>query len=106
MKIEIESYPAYTFGMSHLSINARIHGRVQGVAFRHHTRKKAMDLGLTGWVKNLPDGTVALAAEGPPDALDALAEWIHHGPPFAHVTQVELVRSDTAAGHPTFDIVY
>lgn len=63
-------------------------GRVQGVGFRYHTQAKASSLGLTGWVKNLPDGAVEIVAEGPKSALEKLLEWTHHGPPAASVTEV------------------
>ncbi|ATB27849.1 acylphosphatase [Melittangium boletus] len=73
----------------------RIRGRVQGVFFRESTRTEALRLGLTGWVRNLSDGSVEALAEGPPEALEDFVRWCHRGPPQAQVTGVE--RADTPA---------
>jgi acylphosphatase len=64
-------------------------GRVQGVFFRDSTRRKAESLGLTGYAKNRPDGTVEVLACGAADALDVLAEWLREGPRMAAVEDVE-----------------
>jgi acylphosphatase len=72
-----------------------IHGRVQGVYFRAATVYEAQNLGLTGWVRNCPDGSVEAVAEGPRDKLDVLIAWCHKGPAGARVTQVDV--SFTAA---------
>jgi acylphosphatase len=58
-----------------------VHGRVQGVFFRQSARQQAEKLGLSGYTRNNPDGTVTIEAEGPADALDALQAWCQHGPP-------------------------
>jgi acylphosphatase len=64
-------------------------GRVQGVSFRYYTTQQALVLGLTGWVMNLSDGrTVEVIAEGPRKDLQALLDWLHHGPSGARVTNV------------------
>ena len=75
---------------------ARITGRVQGVGFRHFTRQTARRLDLSGWVRNEPDGSVRLEAEGPHDAVEQLLEAVHEGPPAARVDEV-----DTDARNPT-----
>jgi len=67
----------------------RITGRVQGVSFRAWTREQAVARGLSGWVRNAPDGTVRARLEGPSEALAAMHEALHHGPPGARVEQVE-----------------
>lgn len=67
----------------------RIEGRVQGVWFRESTRRAAVPLGITGYAKNLADGSVEVLACGEPAALDRLAEWLKQGPPMAQVTKVE-----------------
>lgn len=69
-----------------------VRGRVQGVAFRWFTRETARQLGLRGWVRNLPDGSVEARAEGTPAALDALASALAAGPGHA---RVEAVEADT-----------
>ena len=68
----------------------QICGRVQGVFFRQSAQERARQLSLTGYARNNPDGTVTIEAEGSAEALDALEAWCHHGPPAAHVTQVDV----------------
>ncbi len=60
-------------------------GRVQGVAFRWYTVQEAKRLGLVGWVRNRPDGSVRMMAEGPRSRLEALLLWAGHGPDHARV---------------------
>lgn len=67
----------------------RVQGRVQGVWFRESTRQQAVPLGITGYARNMPDGTVEVLACGTPHALDQLAEWLQEGPRMAVVTHVE-----------------
>jgi acylphosphatase len=67
-----------------------VSGRVQGVFFRAHTRDLAQKLGLSGFVRNLPDGRVEVVAEGPEEKLQELIEFCHRGPPLAYVTNVEI----------------
>lgn len=64
-------------------------GRVQGVAFRWHTRAEAAARGLAGWVRNLDDGRVEVHVEGPPAGVQELCAWLASGPPAARVTSVE-----------------
>ncbi len=66
-----------------------VQGRVQGVNFRAVTQRRAEELGVAGWVANQADGTVAVHAEGDPDALDALVAWLHEGPAGASVERVD-----------------
>jgi len=70
-------------------LHAIVHGRVQGVGFRDATQRHAVDLGLTGWVRNQSDGTVEVTAEGERDTLERLLAFLNRGPQAAHVTQVE-----------------
>lgn len=65
-------------------------GKVHGVFFRQSTREKATQLGITGTVRNNPDGTVSILATGQPAQLDQLAAWSRTGPPEARVTQVTI----------------
>ena len=69
-------------------LEATVHGRVQGVGFRRYVRGWARTLGLTGWVRNEPDGTVRLVAQGDPAALDRLRRLLWGGPPGARVDAV------------------
>ena len=65
-----------------------VRGRVQGVGFRFYVWRTARSLGLRGWVRNLPDGTVEVAAAGSPAALRHLEQHLGAGPAQAHVEQV------------------
>ncbi len=67
-----------------------ISGQVQGVFYRHSTKVQALDLGVTGWVKNLPDGRVEAVICGEEAKVQAMLEWLHIGPPSARVTDVEV----------------
>ena len=77
-------------------IQATVHGRVHGVFFRQHTRMEAQRLGLKGWVRNEPDGTVRVAAVGAEDILKEFIEFLHRGSPGAQVSQVDVDWSDAA----------
>jgi acylphosphatase len=66
-----------------------VSGDVQGVFFRDSTREKAQQLGLSGWVKNLPDGRVEAHFEGPPDKVGEMVRWCEQGPPHAGVKNVD-----------------
>ena len=68
----------------------KIEGRVQGVFFRQSTQEKAQELGLTGWVRNQPDGSVAAVAEGPSKDIEKLIDWCRQGPPAADVKSVDV----------------
>lgn len=63
-------------------------GRVQGVWFRASTQDRADTLGLTGWARNLPDGSVEVIASGHKDKLQELHAWLHQGPELADVIEV------------------
>ena len=67
----------------------RVHGRVQGVGFRWHTRRRARALGLAGFVRNLPDGSVEVAWRGSDEGVAALRDWLSRGPPGARVDDVQ-----------------
>lgn len=71
-------------------LHATVQGRVQGVGFREFTHRYAAALGLTGWVRNRPDGSVDLEAEGPRAALDELLRRLHAGTRLSRVDTVEV----------------
>jgi len=75
--------------MERRRVRARVHGTVQGVAFREYTRQEAVRLGLSGWVGNLPDGTVEVVCEGTLAQVDDLLSWLGTGSPFSRVSRVE-----------------
>jgi acylphosphatase len=66
-----------------------VSGQVQGVFFRDSTRKKAEQLGLAGWVRNLPDGRVEALFEGPQDRVREMVRWCREGPSHAEVEEVD-----------------
>lgn len=73
---------------SRLCIHCYISGKVQGVWYRASTQTQAQQLGLTGWVRNLPDGRVEVLACGEREALAQLHAWLQRGPERAEVTGV------------------
>jgi DNA ligase D-like protein (predicted 3'-phosphoesterase) len=85
------------------ALHAVVHGRVQAVGFRYSIRRRARALGLLGWVRNRPDGTVEVHAEGPPDSLRVLLEFLGTGPPGACVEAVEHEQRKPE-GHEQFAI--
>jgi len=81
-----------------------VSGRVQGVAFRYYTRRQAKQLGLRGYVRNLPDGKVEIVAEGEAEAVDAMSAWARKGPPMARVSGVEVMEGDIGGGYVGFEV--
>jgi acylphosphatase len=70
-----------------------VSGRVQGVYFRHSARLEAHRLGLRGFARNLPDGSVEVLAHGASSALEELKAWLHRGPAQARVERVEEIAA-------------
>lgn len=85
-------------------VRLRISGEVQGVGFRYHTMAEAKRLGVTGWVRNVPDGTVEALAEGECAAVDAFAEWCWTGPRMARVAGVKQVTEDYGNSFEGFEV--
>lgn len=75
-------------------------GLVQGVGFRWFVRERARRLGLAGWVRNAPDGSVEVAAAGTPESLAALRRALLDGPPGARVEQLRELAADDVADLP------
>ena len=69
-------------------VQVLVSGRVQGVFFRAYTRDQAVARGLSGWVRNLPDGRVAAVFEGDREKIDSMLVWLQEGPPYAAVDEV------------------
>ena len=76
--------------MAKVRAHVFIDGRVQGVFFRDSTRREAERRGLTGWVRNCPDGRVEAVLEGEQEQVARLVEWCGHGPPGAQVRRLEV----------------
>lgn len=91
-------------------MNTRVHvyvsGRVQGVYFRSHTRNKALELGLAGWVKNLDDGRVEAVFEGNEKAVKKMVEWCRIGEGHARVDNVEEIVEDYKGEFSGFKVRY
>ena len=92
--------------MANIRVHVYVSGVVQGVFFRTHTRRKALQLGVTGWVKNLRDGRVEAVFEGDEDRVNAMVEWCKTGPPGAFVEKVEVNLEPPTGEIYTFEIVY
>jgi len=78
--------------MRHLDI--KIYGRVQGVFFRDSTLKKALDLGIRGFIKNEPDGSVYIEAEAGKEKLEEFLDWCRQGPRWAEVRKIDFQYTD------------
>jgi acylphosphatase len=85
-------------------VHLKVRGRVQGVFFRASTEHEASRLGLKGWVKNCPDGSVEIVAEGEDSTLDELIHWCRKGPSRAQVIQVDQEKSDYLGEFENFEI--
>ncbi len=85
-------------------VELRVRGRVQGVWFRAHTREAARALGLVGRVRNVPDGTVEIVAEGPRSACEGLERWCWTGSPLSEVTTVEARWAAATAEFSDFSV--
>lgn len=80
-----------------------ITGKVQGVFFRNTARQVATRLGLSGFARNEPDGSVYIEAEGEEPSLHKFLQWCHEGPDLSTVTEVKH-NEHNAVGHAGFDI--
>lgn len=81
-----------------------IRGFVQGVGYRKWARKKALDAGLTGWVRNLPDGSVEALLQGDKDSINALIKEYEKGPFLSEVASVDVVWEDQKDSFADFTI--
>ncbi|WP_456403099.1 acylphosphatase [Persephonella sp.] len=81
-------------------------GTVQGVGFRYFVKNKAEKFGVKGFVRNLPDGTVEVMAEGDEEILRRFMEEIENGPPLAEVTGLRYEFIDKDGGFSSFEIQY
>ncbi|WP_426754115.1 acylphosphatase [Myxococcus sp. Y35] len=82
----------------------RIEGKVQGVFFRESARVEATRLGLTGWVRNRPDGAVEAVVEGEPAVLEDFIRWCHRGPPQARVSGVQRTDGEATGEFSQFKV--
>ena len=87
-----------------ISYHVIVTGRVQGVGFRYSARKAAAACGVSGWVRNRPDGSVELVCEGNRQRVTRLLKWLQSGPPGSHVTGIEKNRIKPQGAHRSFTI--
>ncbi len=92
--------------MSDKRVHAIVRGRVQGVFFREYTRRMAEQLGLKGWVRNLPDRTVETVFEGKEEQVAAMTAWLYKGSPQSDVTGVDIQEEEPGNEPRGFSIRY
>jgi acylphosphatase len=85
-------------------VDARVVGLVQGVGFRYFVRREATGLGLSGWVANLPDGSVRVVAEGERGSLERFMQRLSVGPPGASVRDAAAEWSAAAGSFTGFSV--
>lgn len=89
--------------MSRTAVQVRVSGRVQGVAFRWEAQHEAERIGVTGWVRNEPDGSVLAHVEGEPDLVNDMVVWLRKGPPGSRVRDCA-VREAAVSDASSFEI--
>lgn len=89
-----------------ICMHCLVSGRVQGVSFRHYTRKQANQLGVSGWVRNLRDGKVEVLVCGEAKAVERLCTWLYQGPPLAEVAEVKCQKVSYTQLPEGFDIIH
>ena len=92
--------------MNKVRAHVVIDGRVQGVCFRLDTRRVAAQERLTGWVRNLPDGTVEAVFEGDEEDVKSMLKWCEKGPSLARVSNVSLKWEPYTGEFDRFEITY
>ncbi len=85
------------------TLSVLVEGRVQGVGFRAATVRQAHQLGLGGWVRNLPDGRVEVLIQGERAAVDRMLSWLLQGPPAARVAGVSHTETPTERHYERFE---
>lgn len=87
-------------------IHAVVHGRVQGVFFRETTSQQAKKLGLSGWVRNLANGTVETEFQGEEETVARMLDWLAQGSSLSSVIRVESREKDPVSGESEFAITW
>jgi len=85
-------------------LHAIVYGKVQGVWFRAWTRDTALEMGIQGWVSNVPSGQVEITAIGEESVLKRFLERLHDGPPLARVERVEATWGDAVEPFKKFEV--
>ena len=89
-----------------MRVRVVVHGRVQGVGYRYFTLQQAQKLGLAGWVKNQPNGTVLLEAQGSNETIQKLLEKCRKGPSLAYVSDMSIQEIPEIPGDSGFEVRY
>lgn len=85
-------------------VHVMVHGMVQGVGYRYTMRTVALEAGVTGWVRNLRDGSVEAEIQGTADQVDEVVAWMAHGPPGARV-DTAMVTDAALSGEHGFEVL-
>jgi len=88
---------------SSVTLRLVIYGRVQGVFFRESMRREAMNLGISGWVRNRSDGAVEASVHGDTAAVEAIVRWSKRGPDHSHVERVEVMPDE--GNYSNFEVI-
>jgi acylphosphatase len=86
-------------------VRVLVHGSVQGVGFRYATVSRAASLGLGGWVRNRPDGSVEAVFEGPAERVESMVAWCGRGPSGSRVDRVE-TTAQAPVGERDFRVAF
>jgi acylphosphatase len=97
-------FPEGQGGGAAMAIHVLVEGRVQGVGFRYTCLGEGRRLGLTGWVRNTPDGDVEVWAEGREPKLEAFLAWLRRGPPLARVDRVDYQKREPLGVYRDFGV--
>jgi len=81
-----------------------VYGRVQGVGFRYFTSETAQEMGLSGWVRNMPDRNVEIEIQGAGERIDQFCTIVRDGPPLGHVTNMDIQPRPVKSGESGFHI--
>ncbi|NLI32698.1 MAG: acylphosphatase [Deltaproteobacteria bacterium] len=92
--------------MGNRRVHVWIRGRVQGVYFRAYTRDTALREGVTGWVRNLPDGRVEAVFEGEAEKVQRMLAWCREGSPLGRVDHVDHQEEEYKGEYQGFEISY
>jgi acylphosphatase len=83
-----------------------VKGIVQGVNFRYYTQRQALKYSITGWVRNLPDGSVAAVFEGEEQDVEAMVQWCRQGPSSAQVTELIVQPEEYRGEFSSFSVKF
>ncbi len=87
-----------------IRVRIKVYGDVQGVFFRHFTKKKALKLELNGWCRNESDGSVLIVAEGDNEKVKEFIAWCHKGSPMASVQKIDVIEEEYKGVEGRFEV--